>query len=220
VAENQRDSRSREARFSRPVEQDIQMNMPQSNRRKAILLLIPVFLFLGYAVNHLRHPPRGHHQLAQAKSLVSAAFRESPPGFKQGIVPWVDKSGKKFDLTYFDAWQLEMNAKRRIHGMRMAAYFYPIDYRREDTPEQRHHRIQFSIVRTPEQLKQDMLSHFGDPLKSLGFVISSDGPIDEASHGHRTVVTFSYPNTDVEVDMKFVFGRGDCTFVDIALGRE
>jgi hypothetical protein len=177
-------------------------------------------LAVGFKVIHTRHAELASEQTDRAFSLIGRAFREGPPGFESGASPWTGKAGNEFDDTYLEAWLREINAKPRLRGRRQAAYFYATDYSMPDNLLQGHHRINVKLVRAPEQLKHEMLNHFGNPLKSIGFVLSADDPIQGISLGHRSVVTFAHSESHLEVDMRFLFGRDGCMFVDIALGHE
>jgi hypothetical protein len=185
-----------------------------------LFLATLVCLTVGFRLFHNRHLEFVSAQADRASSLIETAFREAPPGFESGNVPWYDQKGNTFDDTYFDAWQREITAKPRLRGRHQAAYFYAIDYSQSDRSGQGHHRINVKLVRTPEQLKHEMFAHFGNPLKSIGFVVTTDSPIEQITHGHRSVVTLGHPESHLEVDMRFIFGRDGCTLVKIHLGHE
>ena len=178
---------------------------PRFSLRLLLLLVTVVCLVVAYAVSHVRHTQYVREQKRLAASSISLAFDVLPAGCETAGVPWAHEPADEFDRPYFDAWRSEMGTESRLHGNHQATWY------RVTTPESDSARDELTSV---------LMNHFAKALSSMGFETTNTPPIEQASHGHRKLVTLTHPVSELEVDMRFVFGRDGFVYVAVDLGSE
>lgn len=181
------------------------LKKPRFSLRILFLLLTVTCLAVGYAVSRVKHEMYVANLSTRAESLIATSFTSTPAGFEVGHVPWASQTTDEFDRAYYDAWLAEIRAKPRLKGFHRFGH-YDIVTIESNSPR--------------GELEGKLLSHFGTPLRSLGFELADTREIEQVSHGQRKLVTLTHPESGLEADLRFVFGRNGFTFVAIDVGAE
>jgi hypothetical protein len=178
---------------------------PRFSLRILLLVVTAVCLAIGYARFQQKRIASRSAFYRRAASSISLAFDKTPPGCEPASLSWPGQEMSEFDRTDYSAWQRELSAESRLYGTHQAA-FYKITSAESDLA-----RLELARV---------LLDHFGKRLLSMGFVISNHGPMAKIALGHQVVVTLIHPETELELHIRFVFGRKGFTFVAIDMSDE